>query len=128
MCKLLIKLDGVHVLRLSSLQYLKLQSIINICLLKVILIYTLLVTFAAIVFLFTTNKSINFVSLLIITEFYLSYKFWVNLLVIFCNTIICFRKVHLWPPEASITSTKKIVIQGYIRGRPIFVSKIMPLN
>ena len=36
-----------------------------------------------------------------ITELCLSYKFWINLFVIFCNTIIRCSQVHLRPPESA---------------------------
>ena len=87
MCELLLQLDGASVLRLFSLQPLKLWQFINICLLYVLVIYTYWGLFAAIVLLSTTSTSIYYVSLLITTKLYLSHKFRINFFVIFCNTI-----------------------------------------
>ena len=95
MCELLIQLDGICVLRVFVLQSPKLWLVINIYLLHIIAGYTLLGLFANIVLLSTTNTSIYYVPLLIITTLYLSHKFLINCFVIFCNTIFCCIQVHL---------------------------------
>ena len=115
-------------LPLFDLQSLKLKSVINICLLYVISIYTCWYLYYAIVILSTTNTSFYYDLLLIITKLCLYHKSRINLFVIFCNTIICCNQVHLWPPKSvDLRQKANIEIKGSIRGRPIFVREIMTL-
>ena len=128
MCKLLLELDGASLLRIFGLQPIKLQWVINICLINVIARYTWLALFADIIFSYTTNTQFYYVSILFITKLYLSHKFRINCFVIFCNTMFCCRQVHLRPPESFNHRHKaNIEIHGSIRGQLIVFRKIMTL-
>ena len=127
-CDLLLQLDGSSVLHLSGSQAIKLQWVINICLLRVIAKYTCWGSFAVIILWSTTNTSFYYVLLLIITKISLSYKFRINFFVIFCNTLIHCSQVHLRPPESgNIQHKANIEIQGFLRCRLIIVRYIMTL-
>ena len=71
--------------------------------------------------IFIYNKYlIYYISLLFITRLYLSHKCWINLFLIFSNTMFCCRQVHSWPPKIFITNTKKFIQRRVsIRSRPI---------
>ena len=72
--------------------------------------------------------SIYYVSLFIVRKLYLSYKFRMNLFVIFCNTIICYSQVHIKPLESvDLQQRAKIEGRGFIRGRQIVVREIVNL-
>ena len=74
MWEILLQLNGASVLCIFSLQPIRLQCVINICLLCVISRYTYWSLFAVII-LWSTTKTLFFnVSLLIITKLYLSQR------------------------------------------------------
>ena len=125
-CKILLQLERDSVLHLYGLQSIHLRRVISICLLQVILRYTQLGLFAVIIFLFTTNVSFYYVSLLISKKLYLSQKSRINFFVIFCNKMFCYIQVHPRPPKSFDHQHKaNIERQGYIRDKLIVVREII---
>ena len=69
-----------------------------------------------------------YVTLLITRKLYVSHKFWINLFVIFYNTIFCWRQVHLRSPKIVNHQHKaNTEIFEYIKGSLIVVRDIMTL-
>ena len=115
-CNILQHLDRSSVLRLFGLQYLKLQWVINICLLYVISRFTWLGLFAFIVLWSTTNTSFYHVLLLIIRILYLSHKYQIGLFLIFYYIIFAADKYIYKLPKYLITNNKQTFKQVPISG------------
>ena len=115
-CELKLQVNGFCVLCLFNLQPQKLRWVINIYLLYVIARYTWLGLFAIIVLWSRTNTSFYYFSIFIITKIYLSHKFWINLCVIFCNTIFAVDKYKYSLLKALITKKHNHWSMGLYQG------------